>query len=891
MQNDNEKKINPKENHSQDSLPKVNLRQNENNTNNEIKKTVTATGEPINGIPGSKHTSEIGNSITNATNSNLKSEKPNEKTNDYKTAPNIGFNSQKLPNHNIKEKPKQSSNKQSLEKSSEKKEPLDKSTKNPKNPNFDKNTGLKNPTKRLPSQKKYSKHAKNDENSSNNTSEENKQKKPFDGLKSQLANRLLNRNKKREEISENESEETTGQEVLNSIGGNIKQLLGIIAGFIGMTPFAISGLLIALVVIVICAIIVPIISSLSFYGEDDNGTVCFVASPCTSVILKDGDNEKKYALDEYIAGAMVNHYDYSNIAKFSVLGSSVDDNLLKALAVIIHSDLSIYATYDGETETCTIDSSMVFSSIYEPPEDTNSNTENSSDKTDDTGDEEGDAISGVGAENTNSTTDNGQENSTQETSQEKKYYDQAKQAANAVISEVVDIYNEDIDLFYSNYIKVLHDAIDAKKDYKGIVRAYIRNSPNYTSTDDDASDDDSSDNDSADIANTSSDTKVNTIGIYPICHFDINRTSKEKTYYSDNICSTVVVNDQYSHGEIYSGTYTIDDFIAGTVYAEARAWYKTPEMMKAQAVAARTYLVNRARVENGTCYITTSTSTMSFTKNTIPEIDAAVKETSGEYIMVNGGISKEAEWDALRVVGTSGSNYIIAQKNQLVPKAWLDAPGRLFNSIEWYNRYSHGRGMSQYGAYYLASVQNKTYKEIINYYYGGDVSIIAQTNKNGYAMPLSTFTYISGEIHDRCDDAHTYRNHKGIDFAAPKGTPVYAAHSGTVSKLYNTTFQCYPNCTDNQKPGFGVAIDNGDGTTSYYFHFSSRENLAIGQQVELGEKLGEVGNTGNTYGASGGYHLHYQVLGTSDGSVKNPRDYLPMDEKGYGLCYDPRKSN
>lgn len=885
MQNDNEKKINSKENHSQDSLPKVNLRQNENNTNNEIKKTVTATGEPINGIPGLKHTSEIGNSITNATNSNLKSEKPNEKTNDYKTAPNIGFNSQKLPNHNIKEKPKQSSNKQSLEKSYEKNEPLDKSTKNPKNPNFDKNTSLKNPTKRLPSQKKYSKHAKNDENSSNNTSEENKQKKPFDGLKSQLANRLLNRNEKREKTSENESEETTGQEVLNSIGGNIKKLLGIIAGFISITPFAISGLLIALVVIVICAIIVPIISSLSFYGEDDDGTVCFVASPCTSVIIKNSDTEKTYALDEYIAGAMVNKYEYLTIAKSSLLGFQIDDDLLKALAVIIHSDLATYATYDSNTETCTIDSSMIFNTVYEPHADDSTASDESGTVGDDDDQSENtisDQISNV----IDSVLDTS--NETSQAKRYKEYYDKAKQAADSVISEVVDIYNEDIDLFYSNYVKVLHDAVDAKKDYKGIVRAYIRNSPDYniynTSDVTDEDNDESSDN-------TSTDDKINTIGVYPICHFDINRTSDETTYYSDNICSTVVVNDQYSHGEIYSGTYTIDDFIAGTVYAEARAWYKTPEMMKAQAVAARTYLVNRARVENGTCYITTSTSTMSFTKNTIPEIDAAVKETSGEYIMVNGGISKEAEWDALRVVGTSGSNYIIAQKNQLVPKAWLDAPGRLFNSIEWYNRYSHGRGMSQYGAYYLASVQNKTYKEIINYYYGGDVSIIAQTNKNGYAMPLSTFTYISGEIHDRCDDAHTYRDHKGIDFAAPKGTPVYAAHSGTVSKLYNTTFQCYPNCTDNQKPGFGVAIDNGDGTTSYYFHFSSRENLAIGQQVELGEKLGEVGNTGNTYGASGGYHLHYQVLGTSDGSVKNPRDYLPMDEKGYGLCYDPRKSN
>lgn len=889
MQNDNEKKINPKENHSQDNLSKVNLRQNENNTNKEVKKTVTAAGEPINGIPGSKHTSEIGNSITNATNRNLKSEKPNEKTNDYKTAPNHGFNSQKLPNHNINEKPKQSSNKQSLEKSSEKKEPLDKSTKNPKNPNFDKNTGLKNPTKRLPSQKKYSKHAKNDENSSNNTSEENKQKKPFDGLKSQLANRLLNRNEKREETSENESEETTGQEVLNSIGGNIKQLLGIIAGFIGMTPFAISGLLIALVVIVICAIIVPIISSLSFYGEDDDGTVCFVASPCTSVIIKNGDTEKTYALDEYIAGAMVNKYEYLTIAKSSLLGFQIDDDLLKALAVIIHSDLATYATYDSDTETCTIDSSMIFNTAYEPPADDSTASDESGTVGDDDDQSENtisDQISNV----IDSVLDTS--NETSQAKRYKEYYDKAKQAADSVISEVVDIYNEDIDLFYSNYVKVLHDAVDAKKDYKGIVRAYIRNSPDYSSTDDDVSDDDDTDDsDNSESDESSSSSSTNKIGVYPICHFDINRSSGEKTYYSDDVCSTVEVNDKYSHGEIYSGTYTIDDFIAGTVYAEARAWYKTPEMMKAQAVAARTYLVNRARVENGTCYITTSTSTMSFTKNTIPEIDAAVKETSGEYIMVNGEISKEAEWDALRVVGTSGSNYIIAQKNQLVPKAWLDAPGRLFNSIEWYNKYSHGRGMSQYGAYYLASEQNKTYKEIINYYYGGEVGVIAQTSKNGYIMPLSTFTYISGEIHDRCDAAHTYRDHKGIDFAAPKGTPVYAAHSGKVTKLYNTTYQCYPNCTDAQKSGLGVAIDNGDGTTSYYFHFSSRENLSVGQQIEAGQKLGEVGNTGNTYGASGGYHLHYQVLGTSDGSVKNPRDYLPMDEKGYGLCYDPRKSN
>ena len=193
--------------------------------------------------------------------------------------------------------------------------------------------------------------------------------------------------------------------------------------------------------------------------------------------------------------------------------------------------------------------------------------------------------------------------------------------------------------------------------------------------------------------------------------------------------------------------------------------------------------------------------------------------------------------------------------------------------------------MSQYGAYYLAREENKTYKEILKYYYDADVSIISSKE---YIMPINTFSYISGEIHDRCDGKHTYRDHNGMDFAAPKGTPVYAAHSGTVASLYNTNYQCYPNCKKGEKEGLGVAINNGDGTISYYFHFSKRENLAEGQQVQAGQKIGEVGNTGQTYGASGGYHLHYQMLSYPGYSLLNPRDYLPLDEKGYGLCYDPR---
>lgn len=62
--------------------------------------------------------------------------------------------------------------------------------------------------------------------------------------------------------------------------------------------------------------------------------------------------------------------------------------------------------------------------------------------------------------------------------------------------------------------------------------------------------------------------------------------------------------------------------------------------------------------------MTVGGNTMGFTKSTNAAIHQAVTETSGEYIMVNGQISKQAEWDALCITNpdTTGSTYTICQK-------------------------------------------------------------------------------------------------------------------------------------------------------------------------------------------------------------------------------------
>ncbi|MCH7230628.1 peptidoglycan DD-metalloendopeptidase family protein [Glycomyces sp. L485] len=100
------------------------------------------------------------------------------------------------------------------------------------------------------------------------------------------------------------------------------------------------------------------------------------------------------------------------------------------------------------------------------------------------------------------------------------------------------------------------------------------------------------------------------------------------------------------------------------------------------------------------------------------------------------------------------------------------------------------------------------------------------------------------------------RNHNGIDFSAPTGTPVYAAYSGTVEHA-------------GWESGFGnlVIIDHGDGVETYYAH-NSEIRVYEGQRVEAGAHISDAGNTGFSFGS----HLHFEVH--VDGEPVEPLGYL-----------------
>ena len=99
-------------------------------------------------------------------------------------------------------------------------------------------------------------------------------------------------------------------------------------------------------------------------------------------------------------------------------------------------------------------------------------------------------------------------------------------------------------------------------------------------------------------------------------------------------------------------------------------------------------------------------------------------------------------------------------------------------------------------------------------------------------------------------------NHKGIDIAAPKGTPVYASDGGTVT--YAGWMSGY---------GYLVRIDHGNGYVTYYGHNSSLL-VSVGDHVYKGQQIARVGSTGN----STGNHCHFEIR--YNGVAKNPLNYL-----------------
>lgn len=126
-----------------------------------------------------------------------------------------------------------------------------------------------------------------------------------------------------------------------------------------------------------------------------------------------------------------------------------------------------------------------------------------------------------------------------------------------------------------------------------------------------------------------------------------------------------------------------------------------------------------------------------------------------------------------------------------------------------------------------------------------------------FKFPLASYTRISDDYGNRIHPTLGVEQfHNGVDFAAPKGTAIYAAYDGVVvAATYSATMGNY------------VMIDHGSGLYTIYMHASALY-VSKDDVVARGDTIAAVGSTGR----STGNHLHFSVR--KDGEYVSPWNYI-----------------
>jgi murein DD-endopeptidase MepM/ murein hydrolase activator NlpD len=112
------------------------------------------------------------------------------------------------------------------------------------------------------------------------------------------------------------------------------------------------------------------------------------------------------------------------------------------------------------------------------------------------------------------------------------------------------------------------------------------------------------------------------------------------------------------------------------------------------------------------------------------------------------------------------------------------------------------------------------------------------------SMPMEGYGYLSSSYGWRRNPVTgRYAMHEGVDFPAPRGTPILAAAGGIVTEA-------------GAENGYGnlLEIDHGDGMSTRYAH-ASELLVKKGDVVERGQLIARVGSTGRSTGS----HLHFEV--------------------------------
>lgn len=152
----------------------------------------------------------------------------------------------------------------------------------------------------------------------------------------------------------------------------------------------------------------------------------------------------------------------------------------------------------------------------------------------------------------------------------------------------------------------------------------------------------------------------------------------------------------------------------------------------------------------------------------------------------------------------------------------------------------------------LDGIMNKLYVQSTSY---DEVFEMAKNNEEMMLAipsirPIAIDEYKRISSHFRWRRTHpilkVIRPHTGVDFTAPRGTPVHVTGDGVVESIKN----------NRSRSGYGtyIMVNHGHTYQTFYAHLD-KVHVKIGQKLKRGDIIGEVGNTGLSVAP----HLHYEV--------------------------------
>lgn len=251
----------------------------------------------------------------------------------------------------------------------------------------------------------------------------------------------------------------------------------------------------------------------------------------------------------------------------------------------------------------------------------------------------------------------------------------------------------------------------------------------------------------------------------------------------------------------------------------------------------------------------------------------AERQPSGE--LVGRSDELETRLETRTVKGTIDSSLYAAIKNAGEHAALVDFFVDVFAyDLDFYNDTHQGdtfrvvvekhykdQEFIRYGRILAAEYNGKAGKFQTFFWKGKYYDAKGESSERGMLKTPLKFTRISSKFDRRRMHPvlHTVRAHLGIDYAAPTGTPVWAAASGVV------TFRGWGGGAGNL-----VTIRHAGGIETLYMHLSKFGNIKVGQRIEAKTVIGYVGTTG----LSTGPHLHFGVK--KNGVYVDPAKLAPI---------------